>query len=85
MRKGEIVDIEAAVQSIRTVVRREVIIYAIQGELSPGDAIAIPANQRAEVWAVGPITVEIVVTQDNVPETPILVRHPEGLDNASVI
>ena len=65
--------LEAAVQGVGIVIGRQLISDAIQGELPLGNAIAIPANQRAEIGAVGQITVQIVVAQHDIADMAITV------------
>src|SRR5690348_5344109 len=76
--------LEAAMEMIHAVVGGERVLGAVQRELARADAVAIPANKRAEVGAVAHVAGEIVVAKRDIHQLAILVGYLEGLEDAAI-
>src|ERR1035441_6062997 len=66
------------------VVRRQRAGFAFEREFGAADAVAIAADERAEVRSGLEIAVQIIVAEHDVAEFAVLVRHFERLDNAAI-
>ncbi len=49
-----------------------------------GDAVAVTADQRAKIRAVGQITAQRVIAQHHVAVGPVFVRHQQRLHNPAI-
>ena len=76
--------LQAAVQCVRDVIRRQSVFHAVERKFSLGDAVAVTSDQRAEIWRAFQIAFQIVVAQHHVAELAMFVRHLERRDNAAV-
>ena len=75
---------QAAVQVVRSVVGRELVGLAVQGESPLGDAVGVPPDDRAEKGRRLEVAVEGIESERHVARAASLVRHPNRLDDRAV-
>src|ERR1035441_7348844 len=66
------------------VVRRQRAGFAFEREFGAADAVAVAADERAEVRSGLEIAVQIIVAEHDIAEFAVFVRHFERLDDAAV-
>ena len=72
-------------QGVGAVVDRQRVFLAVERELALGDAVAVAADQRAEVRAVLDVIGQVVVAEHHVAEVAVAVGHLQEDDEAAVI
>ena len=75
----------AAVQGIWIIVDGEAVFLAFDGEFSPGNAVAIAANNGSEVGVFALITRQLVEAKDDIVRYAVFIRDTESGDDAAVI
>ncbi|GGT73035.1 hypothetical protein GCM10010272_15400 [Streptomyces lateritius] len=73
-----------AVQAVGTVVDGGPVRASVEGEGAAGDAVAVAADDRAEVRAARDVVLEVVEAQRHVRVAPAPVGDFQGLDDAAV-
>src|SRR5690349_13794622 len=76
---------QSSVQGILTVVARQRVLVSIEREFAVGDAVAVPPDERAEVWSRLQIAIQIVIAEHDVGEFARPVRHLERDHDPAVI
>ncbi len=76
---------ESAVQRVGAVVGGERVGFALKGEPALGDAIAVPADQGAEIGGGLGIGGDAVAAFDDIDHLAVAVRHDERNDDAAVV
>ena len=71
-------------ERVGTVIGCQRVGFAFERESGAANAIAITANQRAKIRTLGQIAIELVVTEHNVTQIALPVRHLERLDDATI-
>src|ERR1700677_1901989 len=74
----------AAVQRIDSVIDSELIVHAVQGELPPGDAIAVTADEGPEVRIGFEVPGKGIKTQYHVRVLAVTVRRGQRGHNSAV-
>ena len=77
--------IGAAVQVIDAVVHVQLVGHAVQREAAIGDAVAIAANQRAEVMRLAEVGFSIVEAVADISQHAVAVRHVQFGDHAAKV
>src|SRR6266851_3437033 len=77
--------LDAAVESVLTVVLGEGVGFAVEHELRMRYTVSVAANERAEVALVVHVAVGGVITEDDVGELAVAVRHLEGDDGSAIV
>jgi hypothetical protein len=77
--------LHAAVEVVGAVVRREGVLFAVEGELALGDAVGVAAGDGAEERVAGEVAVEVLEAEDDVAGVAVLVRHVQLGDDAAVV
>jgi hypothetical protein len=72
------------VQRVGSVVDGELVLRAVQRELSFRDAIAIPPDQRAEVGTALDVIIELVVTEHDVGVLALAIGGGQVRDDAAI-
>ena len=80
----------AAVQGVGAVVGGELIVFVIERKPALGNAVAVAANQRAEVGISlserrALIAAYVLKTQHHVAQLPVSVRHEQAGERAAVV
>ena len=75
----------SAMQRVRAVIFGQGIFHAVEGEGGVGDPVGVAPDDGAEVGGVLQISVNFVVTEDNVAQVTILVRNSQRHNNAAVV
>src|SRR4029079_19033753 len=75
----------APVEMVRAVVGDELVRVPLERERALGDAVAVTADDGAEIRGRLQIAVEAVVAEDHVAQLARAVRHPQGDDDATVV
>src|SRR6185437_15441827 len=75
----------AAVEMVLTVVCGEFVFDPVQRKTTFGYAVAVASDDRAEVWIVLQVTVEIAEAEYDVVKLSIAIRNFERRDDGAVI
>src|SRR6185312_3750695 len=75
----------SAMQGVRAVIFGQGIFHAVEGEGGVGNPVGVAPDDGAEVGGVLQISVNFVVTEDNVAQVAVLVRHSQRHDDAAVV
>src|SRR3546814_2507449 len=68
-----------AVKMIRAVIFGQDVLLAVQSEFSSGDPISITPDSRTKIFFTGiQITIQIVITQNDIFKVPVLIRYCQG-------
>src|SRR5258708_3980764 len=76
--------LEAAMQSVGTIVNRQGIFFSIKSKLAARDTVAISAHQTAEKWIVREIIVQAIVAEHDIAHHAIPIGPFERNDNAAI-
>ena len=57
---------EAAMERVWSIIDGQLVLFAVERELAPGDAVAITANQSSEKRIVFDVVIEMIVAKHNV-------------------
>ena len=71
-------------QRVRAVILGQRIFHAVEGEGGVGDPVGITSDNDPKIGRVDQISLERVVSEDNVAQVAALVRHPQRHDDAPV-
>ena len=82
---GLVEALDAAVQTVFTVVLRERVGFAVERELGVPDAVSVAAHERAEKTLVIHVAVGVVVTENHVRQLAVAIRHLEGDDRSAIV
>src|SRR3546814_19893214 len=64
---------------IRSVIFGQDVLLAVQSEFSSGDPISITPDSRTKIFFTGiQITIQIVITQNDIFKVPVLIRYCQG-------
>ena len=72
--------VRTTVKVVRAVVDREGVLYPVKCELSESDSVCISAGNLSCARSVTEIACSIRITQNNVSEDAVSVRHDSGND-----
>ena len=67
--------LRTAVKMVRTIVYRKSILNSVKGELAQSDAICIASRHLSRAWAVAEIACSLGVSEHDVSQRAVLVRH----------
>ena len=81
---GLVESLQAAVQRVLTVVLRQLVLRAVQGEAAVGDAVAIASHDGSEVGVYLEVAVQAVESEDHVGELAVPVRRLQAHDDGAV-
>ncbi len=77
--------IGAAMQVVDAVVQVQLMGFAVQREAAVGDAVAVAANQRAEIIRVAHVGRDVVIAEHHIGHDAVAVRHVELRDDAAQV
>ena len=74
----------AAVEVVLSVVGRQGVLRPVQGEGGPADAVAVPADEGADILVLLPVVLQGVKPQHHVHRISVPVGDDQGLDRPAV-
>ena len=77
--------LDAAMQRVRAVIGRERILLAVQRELTFCDTVAIAPHERAEVWRLLQIAIQVVVPEHDISHFSVSVGNFERHYDTAVV